>query len=139
MACYSFTEKILAGDTIKIFNNGDMYRDFTYVDDIVRGISNMLYVPPIPDQSGVRSKVYNIGNNKPVKLTRFIEQLELSLEEVYNRAFNVKKEYLPMQAGDVYQTYADVDDLIADFNFKPETSIADGLLSFAKWYKDYHI
>ncbi len=132
MAYFSFTNKILKGETIKIFNNGDMYRDFTYVDDIVRGIENMLCNPPAPDKNGDRAKVYNIGNNNPEKLMYFIETLEKAIGKTAN------KEYLPMQAGDVYQTYADVTDLINDFDFKPSTSIEEGLNRFAKWYKEYY-
>ena len=132
MAYFSFTEKIMKGETIKIFNNGDMYRDFTYVDDIVQGIVNLLEHPPGADVAGDRHKVYNIGNNKPEKLMHFIEVLEKCLGR------EAKKEYLPMQPGDVYQTYADVDDLIADFGFKPETSIEEGLGKFVEWYKGYY-
>ena len=132
MAYFNFTEKIMKGETIKFFNNGDMYRDFTYVDDIVQGIVNLLEHPPEADSAGDRHKVYNIGNNKPEKLMHFIEVLEKCL------GHEAKKEFLPMQPGDVYQTYADVDDLIADFRFKPETSIEEGLEKFVEWYKGYY-
>lgn len=132
MAYFSFTQKIMRGETIKIFNNGDMYRDFTYVDDIVQGIMNMLLNPPKPDENGDRAKVYNIGNNNPEKLMYFIETLEKAIGKV------AQKEYLPMQPGDVYQTYADVTDLQRDFDFKPSTSIEDGLNRFAKWYFEYY-
>lgn len=129
MAYFSFTNKIMKGETIKIFNGGDMLRDFTYVDDIVKGIDNML---PCPPQSADPAKVYNIGNNKPEKLMHFIEVLEKAIGR------EARKEFLPMQAGDVYQTYADVDDLIRDFGFKPETSIEEGLGKFAAWYKEFY-
>ena len=132
MAYFSFTKKIMKGETIKIFNNGDMYRDFTYVDDIVQGIMNMLLNPPKPDQNGDCAKVYNIGNNNPEKLMYFIETLEKAIGRV------AEKEYLPMQPGDVYQTYADVTELQKDFDFKPSTSIEDGLNRFAKWYFEYY-
>jgi len=132
MAYFSFTNKIIKGEPIKIFNNGDMYRDFTYVDDIVEGICNMLQRPPKEDENGDSYKVYNIGNNKPEKLMYFIETLEKAIGKT------AKKEFLPMQAGDVYQTYADVTDLAHDFNFKPSTSIEDGLAKFAAWYKEYY-
>lgn len=132
MAYFSFTQKIMKGVTIKIFNNGDMYRDFTYVDDIVQGIMNMLLNPPKADENGDRAKVYNIGNNNPEKLMYFIETLEKAIGKV------AEKEYLPMQPGDVYQTYADVSDLQRDFDFKPSTSIEDGLNRFAKWYFEYY-
>ena len=129
MAYFSFTNKIMKGETIKIFNGGDMLRDFTYVDDIVKGIDNML---PCPPQGADPAKVYNIGNNKPEKLMHFIEVLEKAIGR------EARKEFLPMQAGDVYQTYADVDDLIRDFGFKPETSIEEGLGKFAAWYKEFY-
>ncbi len=132
MAYFSFTNKIMKGEKIKIFNNGDMYRDFTYVDDIVKGIENMLCNPPEKDEKGDRAKVYNIGNNKPEKLMYFIETLEKKIGKV------AEKEFLPMQPGDVYQTYADVSELMKDFDFKPSTSIDTGLEKFAEWYMDYY-
>ncbi len=132
MAYFSFTNKIMKGEPIKIFNNGDMYRDFTYVDDIVQGICNMLENPPKPDENGDRHKVYNIGNNSPEKLMYFIETLEKCIGKT------AVKEYLPMQAGDVYQTYADVSELMRDFDFKPSTTIEEGLSKFAEWYKEYY-
>ena len=132
MAYFSFTNKIMKGEPIKIFNNGDMYRDFTYVDDIVQGICNMLENPPKPDKNGDRHKVYNIGNNAPEKLMYFIETLEKCIGKT------AEKEYLPMQAGDVYQTYADVSELMRDFDFKPSTTIEEGLSKFAEWYKEYY-
>ena len=132
MAYFSFTNKIMKGETIKIFNNGDMYRDFTYVDDIVKGIENMLCNPPAADENGDRAKVYNIGNNSPEKLMYFIETLEKAIGR------EAKKEFYPMQPGDVYQTYADVTDLVNDFDFKPATSIEVGLGRFAEWYKEYY-
>ena len=134
MAYYSFTKKILAGETIQVFNNGDMYRDFTYVDDIVTGVAKMLHHPP---QGADPAKVYNIGNNKPVQLMHFIRTLEGALSRVYGREIKANIEYFPMQSGDVYQTYADVKPLMREFGFKPETSIEEGLYEFAKWYKDY--
>ena len=129
MAYFSFSKKIASGEAIKIFNNGDMYRDFTYVDDIISAITKMLNNPPVADEDEVYHKVYNIGNNKPEKLMYFIETLEECLGAV------AQKEYLPMQPGDVYQTYADVTDLIEDFDFKPDTSIKEGLTKFAEWFK----
>lgn len=132
MAYFGFTNKIMKDEPIKIFNNGDMYRDFTYVDDIVEGICNMLENPPKADENGDRYKIYNIGNNKPEKLMYFIETLEKAIGKT------AKKEFLPMQPGDVYQTYADVEELMRDFNFKPSTSIEEGLGKFAKWYKEYY-
>ena len=132
MAYFSFTNKIMKGETIKIFNNGDMYRDFTYIYDIVKGIENMLANPPVPDENGVQYKVYNIGNNKPEKLMYFIETLEKCIGKT------AEKEYLPMQPGDVYQTYADVTDLVNDFDFKPSTSIETGLKKYADWYFEFY-
>ena len=132
MACFSFTEKILRGETIKIFNNGDMYRDFTYIDDIVKGVENMLCNPPEADENGDRAMVYNIGNNSPEKLMYFVETLEKALGKT------AEKEFLPMQPGDVYQTYADVTPLIEKFGFKPSTPIEDGLARFVEWYKKYY-
>lgn len=132
MAYFKFTNKIVRGEPIQIYNNGDMYRDFTYIDDIVRGVENMLCNPPKPNDMGDRYKVYNIGNNKPEKLMDFIRTLEEAIGQ------EAQKEYLPMQPGDVYQTYADVSDLIRDFDFKPDTSIKEGLGRFATWYKEYY-
>ncbi|MDD2285126.1 MAG: NAD-dependent epimerase [Paludibacter sp.] len=131
MAYFSFTKKIIAGESIQIFNNGDMYRDFTYIDDIVQGIENILGHLPAADQHGDRYRLYNIGNNHPEKLMYFIEVLEKCIGK------EAKKEFLPMQPGDVYQTYADVTDLMKDFGFKPETSIEAGLGKFVEWYKLY--
>lgn len=132
MAYYSFTKAILEGKPIKVFNNGDMYRDFTYIDDIVTGIVNILPNPPKRDENGVPYKLYNIGNNKPEKLMDFIQTLEQCLGKV------AIKEFHPMQAGDVYQTYADVTELMRDFDFKPDTPISVGLERFVTWYREYH-
>lgn len=132
MAYFKFTNKIRRGEAIQIYNNGDMYRDFTYVDDIVTGIEHMLCNPPKKNELGDRYKVYNIGNNKPEKLMHFIEVLEQAIGKT------AKKEFLPMQPGDVYQTYADVSELERDFDFKPATTIEEGLGKFAAWYKEYY-
>ena len=132
MAYYKFAQKILAGEPIQIYNQGDMYRDFTYIDDIVQGIENILCNPPAENQKGAFYKLYNIGNNKPVKLMDFIETLEKCLGR------EAKKEYLPMQPGDVYQTYADVSDLMRDYDFKPSTPIQEGLERFVEWYRSYY-
>lgn len=132
MAYFKFTNKILAGEPIQIYNNGDMYRDFTYIDDIVEGVENVLCNPPVENGKGARYKIYNIGNNKPVKLMDYIEVLEKCLGKT------AKKEYLPMQPGDVYQTYADVSELMQDYGFKPDTSIEEGLSRFVDWYRAYY-
>lgn len=132
MAYFKFAKKIMNGEPIQIYNNGDMYRDFTYIDDIIEGIVNILPHTPEADELGAYYKVYNIGNNQPEKLMDYIAALEKSLGR------EAQKEYLPMQPGDVYQTYADVSDLIRDFDFKPSTSIEDGLGKFAEWFLPYY-
>ena len=132
MAYFKFAKKIMAGEPIQIYNQGDMYRDFTYIDDIVKGIENLLCNPPMEDEKGASYKIYNIGNNKPEKLMDYIATLEKCLGK------EAKKEFLPMQPGDVYQTYADVSDLMEDFGFKPDTTIEEGLTKFAKWFKEYY-
>ena len=132
MAYFSFTKKIMNNEKITIFNNGDMYRDFTYIDDIVQGIESMLLTPPKRKASKAPYMIYNIGNNQPEKLMYFIETLEKAIGK------EAKKEFLPMQSGDVYQTYADVSDLMNDFDFKPSTSIEEGLQKFVEWYKEYY-
>ncbi|MBQ2964438.1 MAG: NAD-dependent epimerase [Clostridia bacterium] len=131
MAYFSFTKKILAGEPIKLFNYGELERDFTYVDDIIEGI--MRIIPTVPEeQNGARAKVYNIGNNKPVALKEFVAALEYAI------GVKAKIEYLPMQPGDVYRTYADISELEKDFGFKPQTDIRTGLRRFAEWYKGYY-
>lgn len=135
MAYYSFTKKMLAGETIQVFNHGDMCRDFTYVDDVITGMVNML---DKTQEGADLARVYNIGNNKPEKLMRFIHVLEQAISHAYGREIKANVEYLPMQPGDVYQTYADVDDLSRDFGFRPSTSLEKGLNSFATWYRVYH-
>lgn len=132
MAYYSFTQKILSGETIKVFNHGDMYRDFTYIDDVITAVNELLFSPPREDKDGIRYKLYNIGNNRPEKLMDFIKAIEKSL------GMEAKKEYLTMQDGDVYQTYADVTELTQDFNFTPDTPIAEGMHKFISWYLAYH-
>ena len=132
MAYYKFTQKILSGEPIQIYSNGDMYRDFTYIDDIVHGIENILCNPPLQNAKGVRYKLYNIGNNKPEKLMDYVETLERCLGNT------AVKEFLPMQPGDVYQTYADVTDLVQDYDFKPNTTIEEGLSKFVRWYREYY-
>ncbi len=132
MAYFKFTKKILAGEPIQVYNKGDMMRDFTYIDDIVQGVENILCNPPEKNEKGAFYKLYNIGNNKPVKLLDYIETLERCL------GVEAKKEYLPMQPGDVYQTYADVTELMRDYNFKPDTPIEVGLQKFVDWYRSYY-
>ena len=132
MAYFKFAKKIMAGEPIQIYNHGDMRRDFTYIDDIVAGIEKILCHPPGKDENGAAYKIYNIGNNKPEKLMDYISVLERCLGK------EAKKEFLPMQPGDVYETYADVTDLMHDFDFKPSTTIEEGLSRFAEWFLDYY-
>ena len=143
MALFLFTKAILNNEPIKVFNNGDMQRDFTYIDDIVEGVVRVMNtIPeadpdwtsdkPNPSSSCVPYKLYNIGNNQPVALMAFIEAIEKAIGK------KAVKEYLPLQAGDVPATYADVNDLIKDTGFKPATSIVEGINNFVKWYKEYY-
>lgn len=132
MAYYKFAQKIMNGEPIPVYNNGDMLRDFTYIDDIVTGVYNILCNPPRKNEQGAAYKIYNIGNNKPVKLMDFITVLEKCLGR------EAKKEYFPMQPGDVYQTYADVSELMEDFGFRPDTSIEEGLSAFVTWFREYY-
>lgn len=131
MAYFSFTKNILTGNAIKIFNHGDLYRDFTYIDDIVDGIIKILNAPP-QKASGVPYKVHNIGNSSPVKLMDFIETIEKALGQ------EAVKEYHDMQPGDVYKTYADVSALEKDFDYSPNTSLKEGIDNFVKWYKMFY-
>lgn len=143
MAYFSFTKNIFDGNSIKVFNNGNMERDFTYIDDIVQGIQKLIQKPPIANKTwnennnGISTsfapyKIYNIGNNKPVKLMKFINTLEFIVGK------EAKKNYMDMQLGDVCITYADVSDLERDIKFKPSTSIEEGLQKFVEWYKKYY-
>lgn len=137
MAYFSFTEKILAGQSINVFNNGDMHRDFTYIDDIVTGLVRVIDHVPSPqhsDSTAVQApyKIYNIGNNQPISLRHFISAIETAT------GCKARLNSLPMQAGDVLRTFADVDDLIRDIEFKPNTSIDIGIKEFVNWYTAYH-
>jgi UDP-glucuronate 4-epimerase len=143
MAPIIFTKKILAGESIDVFNYGNHRRDFTYVDDIVEGITRTLDQPaaanplwtgnnPDPATSKAPYRIYNIGSNNPVELLHFIEVLEDCLGK------KAIKNMLPMQPGDVPDTYADVDALIKDVNYKPSTSVEVGIERFVKWYRDYY-
>ena len=142
MAYFGFTNKLVNGDKIKIFNYGNCKRDFTFVDDIVKGVVNVMQVAPSENENGVKYKVYNIGNNDPVNLLDFVDILQQELisagvlPEDYD--FESHKELVPMQPGDVEITYADVSALQKDFGFKPSTPLREGLRSFAKWYKEYY-
>ncbi|HOM03563.1 MAG TPA: NAD-dependent epimerase [Acetivibrio sp.] len=143
MAYFSFTKDILSGKPIKVFNHGKMERDFTYIDDIVDGIVRLIDRIPVPNKdwdetkddistSFAPYKIYNIGNNNPVPLMNFINVLESILGKP------AKKVYLDLQPGDVPRTYADISDLERDVNFKPSTSIEEGLQKFVNWYKEYY-
>lgn len=138
MAYFSFTKKILAGEQIDVYNNGEMQRDFTYIDDIVEGITRIIDKIPEPQQSFATTaiapyQIYNIGNNQPVTLRRFITAIESACGK------KAKENLLPMQPGDVPATYADIDELTADIGFRPETSIEDGILKFVNWYRAYYL
>jgi UDP-glucuronate 4-epimerase len=143
MAYFSFTKDILEGKPIKVFNHGRMERDFTYIDDIVEGIVKLIDKPPVANpswredthdisESFAPYKIYNIGNNNPVPLMRFINAIEDAL------GIEAKKEFVEMQPGDVLRTYADVSDLEKDIGFKPSTSIEEGIKKFVDWYLEYY-
>lgn len=143
MALFTFTKLILSGKPIDVYNYGKMQRDFTYIDDIVEGVIRTLdKIPepnlqwsgehPDPSTSKAPYKIYNIGNNQPVELIRFIEVLEESL------GIKAEKNLLPLQPGDVLATYADVDDLAKDVGFKPSIPIEVGIDNFVKWYRSYY-
>lgn len=131
MAAYIFTKAIMAGEPIEVFNNGDMRRDFTYIDDIVAGVVACLGHPPQTNQ-GAPHKVYNIGNHRSENLMDFIA----ILEKACGRKAEIK--FAPMQAGDVKDTYADIEATTRDFGFHPSTPIAVGLPKFVDWYRAYH-
>lgn len=143
MALFLFTKAILEGKPIDVYNHGKMKRDFTYVDDIVESIGRLIPRPPKPNEewsgfspdpatSFAPYKVYNIGNNKPVELLRFIEIVE---EKTQKKAV---KNFMPIQDGDVPETFADVDDLMRDVDFKPETPIEEGVGKFVDWFREYY-
>jgi len=132
MAYFKFTKAIFEGETIDIYNNGDLLRDFTYVEDVVSCVERILFSPPEADENNDRYAVYNIGNNRPEKLMDFIETLEKAA------GIPAKKRFLPMQPGDVYQTCADITETARDFGFSPETPISKGLPEFVEWYGNYY-
>ena len=143
MALFKFTKAILAGEKIQVFNYGNHRRDFTYVDDIVEGVIRVLDKPaqannnwagdsPDAGTSLAPWRLYNIGNNSPVNLMDYIEAIESALE------INAEKELLPLQPGDVPDTYADVEDLVREFDYKPSMSVKLGVKSFIDWYKEYN-
>lgn len=143
MALFKFTKKIIDGEAIDIYNNGDMQRDFTYIDDIVEGIMRIQEVVPeqqedwtvdtgSPADSSAPYRVYNIGNGKCEKLMDYIEALEESL------GTEAKKNFMPMQPGDVYKTYADTSGLFEATGYKPQTPIKEGVENFVLWYRDFY-
>lgn len=132
MAAYLFCDAIMAGRPIRVFNEGRMERDFTYIDDIVAGIVAALGRPPAPDERGVRSTLYNLGNHRSESLLRFIDVIEGALGRTALRKLE------PMQAGDVPATYADIDATRRDLGFEPAIPIEVGIPRFVAWYKDYH-
>ncbi|GFZ82037.1 hypothetical protein GCM10010978_23480 [Compostibacillus humi] len=140
MAYFGFANKYFNGEPIRIFNNGDfendLYRDFTYIDDIVEGIVRLLCNPP--QGEGVKHNVFNIGNNNPEKLMVFIHTLEKALSNALGRKVEFDKIYEPMKAGDVPATYASTKLLQEAVGFKPQTPIEEGLQKFADWYVDYY-
>ena len=143
MAMWIFAKSIFAGEPIALFNNGNMRRDFTYVDDVMESVVRLVKKPPAgdskfsgklpdPGSSSAPWRIYNIGNNKSVELLEVVRLLE---EAIGKKA---KRELLPMQPGDVSATYADVDDLMREVDFRPNTPIAEGIGHFIKWYRSYH-
>lgn len=143
MALFKFTKAIVNGETIDVYNNGDMRRDFTYIDDIVEGIIRIQDVVPAkttdwsvesgsPATSSAPYKVFNIGHGSPVKLMDFIESLETSL------GIEAKKNFMPMQPGDVYATYAETEDLFDATGYTPKVKVQEGVQAFVEWYRDYY-
>jgi len=140
---FKFTKAIINGEPIDVYNQGDMRRDFTYIDDIVEGIIRIQDIVPqvnndwkIETASAANSsapyKIFNIGNGNPVKLLDFIQSLENSI------GITANKNLMPMQAGDVYQTYADVEDLFTATDYKPSMSVAQGVDNFVQWYRKFY-
>lgn len=143
MAIYLFTDAILRGRPINVFNHGKMRRDFTYIDDIVEGVVRLIDCPPRPDPqwsgdapdpgtSKGPYRIYNIGNNRPAELLDVIDMLEQCLGR------KAIKTFLPMQPGDVPETFADIDDLVRDVGFRPNTPLHEGISRFVEWYREYH-
>jgi UDP-glucuronate 4-epimerase len=143
MALFLFTRAILEDQPLKVFNHGKMQRDFTYIDDIIEGVVRVLSrlpqpnphwrgAEPDPGTSSAPYKIYNIGNNNPVELIKFIEVIEAALGK------RAQKEFMDLQPGDVVATYADVDDLMQDVGFKPATPIEAGVERFVEWFKDFY-
>ena len=142
MAYYSFTNKLKNNGTIQIYNYGRCKRDFTYIDDIISGILAAAQVRPVPDENGVRYKIYNLGNNRPENLMDFVKILQRELVQagILPKDFDFEShmEYVPMQPGDVEMTYADISAAENDLGFRPQTSLEEGICKFAEWYAAYY-
>ena len=143
MALQKFAKAMISGESIKVFNYGQHKRDFTYIDDIIEGVIRVISNKPKsskkwksenpdPSYSSAPYKIYNIGRNKPEELMKYIESLEKNL------GIKAKKDLLPLQPGDVPDTYADVNDLVSELNYKPKVSVEEGVRKFADWYKSYY-
>ena len=134
MAIFMFTRAIMEGRPIKLFNHGRMRRDFTYIDDVTRAVSKLIDRIPgaDPTAGGVRAKIYNVGNHCPEELLHVVNLLENELGRT------AKKEMLPMQPGDVLETFADIEELTRDTGFRPDTSIEDGIRDFVAWYRTHY-
>jgi UDP-glucuronate 4-epimerase len=132
MAAYKFVRAIYAGEPIEVFNNGDMRRDFTYIDDLAAGVVAVLDGPPDAAGNSAPHRVYNIGNHRPESLLRYIELIE----EAVGRKADTK--LLPMQSGDIKETFADIGPIQRDFGFVPTTTIEQGIPRFVAWYREYH-
>ena len=142
MAYFGFTNKLVNNQTIQIFNYGNCKRDFTYIDDIVTGVTKVMETAPLENEDGVRYKIYNIGNHQPENLLDFVEILQDELKKAKvlpeDYDFEAHKKLVGMQPGDVEVTYADVTQLEQDIGFKPSISLKDGLNKFAKWYYEFY-
>ncbi len=132
MALFIFTRKILAGETIEVFNHGDMRRDFTFIDDIVAGVTSVLEVPPQDNGTSAPCRVYNLGNHRSETLMDFVRLIETAVGQEAQITF------MPMQTGDVKETYADIERSRQDFGFEPKTTIAEGIPRFVAWYREYY-
>lgn len=142
MAYFDFTNKLVKEEKIQIFNYGNCKRDFTYIDDIIDGIEDVMQCAPVENKNSVRYKIYNIGNNHPENLLDFVEILQDELKQAqvlpHEYDFEAHKELVGMQPGDVEVTYADVSELEKDFGFKPNTALREGLRKFAEWYYEFY-
>lgn len=143
MAYYKFADKLSAGKKIELFNYGNNMRDYTYIGDVVDAIEKIVISIPQTDRNGARHKIYNIGNNDPVDTITFLDHLVCALKEegILSQGVDLKEyvSFVGSKPGDVEKTYADIEDLIKDFDIRPQVSLKEGLLSFAKWYKKYEM